>query len=248
MTNEDPAPIFLLFGASGAIGSALARRLSAQGAHLVLVGRRREPLVELADEVAGVPIEADARDFDQVAEVFSEAATLPGTLRGAVCCVGSILLKPAHLTSADDYQDTIATNLTAAFATVRSGARALRKQGGSIVLVSSAAASIGLPNHEAIAAAKAGIEGLARSAAATYAGSGIRVNAVSPGLIDSSLSQRIVGNPKALEASLALHAVKRPGRPDEVASIIEWLLGAESEWVTGQVWGVDGGLGTLKAR
>lgn len=248
MTNEDPAPIFLLFGASGAIGSALARRLSAQGAHLVLVGRRREPLVELADEVAGVPIEADARDFDQVAEVFSEAATLPGILRGAVCCVGSILLKPAHLTSADDYQDTIATNLTAAFATVRSGARALRKQGGSIVLVSSAAASIGLPNHEAIAAAKAGIEGLARSAAATYAGSGIRVNAVSPGLIDSSLSQRIVGNPKALEASLALHAVKRPGRPDEVASIIEWLLGAESEWVTGQVWGVDGGLGTLKAR
>ena len=248
MTNGDSAPIFLVFGASGAIGSALARRLSAQGAHLVLVGRRREPLVELADEVAGVPIEADARDFDQVAEAFSEASTLPGTLRGAVCCVGSILLKPAHLTSADDYQDTIATNLTAAFATVRSGARALRKQGGSIVLVSSAAASIGLPNHEAIAAAKAGIEGLARSAAATYAGSGIRVNAVSPGLIESPLSQRIVANPKALEASLALHGFKRPGRPDEVASIIEWLLGAESEWVTGQVWGVDGGLGTLKTR
>lgn len=248
MTAGDSTPIYLIFGASGAIGSAVARRLSAQGAHLVLVGRSREPLVELADEVAGVPIEADARDFEQVAEAFSEAESLPGILRGTVCCVGSILLKPAHLTSEADFQDTIATNLTSAFATVRSGARALRKQGGSIVLVSSAAASIGLPNHEAIAAAKAGIEGLARSAAATYAGSGIRVNAVSPGLIDSPLSQRIVGNPKALEASLALHAVKRAGRPDEVASIIEWLMGAESEWVTGQVWGVDGGLGTLKAR
>ncbi|MEM7356931.1 MAG: SDR family oxidoreductase, partial [Acidobacteriota bacterium] len=194
------------------------------------------------------PLELDARDFDQVADAFDEAKRLPGTLKGAANCVGSILLKPAHLTSAAEFENTLATNLGSAFATVRSAARAMRRSGGSVVLVSSAAASIGLANHEAIAAAKAGVEGLVRAAATTYAGSGIRVNAIAPGLVNSAMSRRIIENSKALETSLALHPLARVGRPDEIAGLIEWLLGTESDWVTGQVWGVDGGLATLKAR
>ena len=248
MNVASDAPNYLILGATGAVGSALARRLSERGAHVAVAGRRLDALEALADEIAGVPFELDARDFDQVAEVFQEVKRLPGTLSGAVNCVGSILLKPAHLTTAAEFDDTIATNLASAFATVRSAARAMRRGGGSVVLVSSAAASIGLANHEAIAAAKAGVEGLVRAAATTYAQANIRVNAVAPGLVDSTMSRRIIDNPRALETSLALHPLGRVGRPDEIAALIDWFLGPESDWVTGQVWGVDGGLATLKAR
>lgn len=248
MTENSDRPIHLILGASGAVGSALARRLAEQDALVVVAGRRLDALETLADEVAGVPLEVDARDFDQVADAFDEVKKLPGRLVGAVNCVGSILLKPAHLTSAADLDEVIRTNLFSAFATVRSASRLMRKGGGSIVLVSSAAASIGLANHEAIAAAKAAVEGLTRSAATTYSAAGIRVNAVAPGLVDSNMSRRIVDNPKALEASLALHPSGRVGQPEEIASLIHWLLGSESTWVTGQIWGIDGGLAGLKTR
>ncbi len=248
MEKDNKPPVYLVLGASGAVGSALARRLSERGARVIVAGRRVEALEALADEIAGVPLELDARDFEQVEEAFTEAKGLTGTLDGAVNCVGSILLKPAHLTTAAEFDDTIATNLASAFATVRSAARAMRRGGGSVVLVSSAAASIGLANHEVIAAAKAGVEGLVRSAAATYAQARIRFNAVAPGLVDSGMSRRIVDNPQALATSLAFHPLGRVGRPEDIASLIDWLLAAENNWVTGQVWGVDGGLAKLKAR
>jgi NAD(P)-dependent dehydrogenase (short-subunit alcohol dehydrogenase family) len=124
----------------------------------------------------------------------------------------------------------------------------MRSFGGSVVLMSSAAARIGLANHEAIAAAKAGIIGLTLSAAATYAAQGIRVNAVAPGLIDTPMTKRITSNETSLSASVAMHPLGRIGTPDEVAATIEWLLRPESSWITGQVIGVDGGLGVLKTR
>lgn len=136
----------------------------------------------------------------------------------------------------------------AAFALVRAAAPQMgRTGGGSIVLMSSAAGRIGLANHEAIAAAKAGVIGLTLSAAASYAARGVRVNAVAPGLVRTPLSARLVGNEASLKASEALHALGRIGEPDEVASLIDWLLGPQ-RWVTGQVFGIDGGLGTVRSR
>jgi NAD(P)-dependent dehydrogenase (short-subunit alcohol dehydrogenase family) len=121
-------------------------------------------------------------------------------------------------------------------------------KGGSVVLVSSAAARLGLANHEAIAAAKAGVIGLTLSAAATYAARGLRVNAVAPGLVRTPLTARITGSEAALKASTALHALGRIGEPEDVASAIAWLLDPAQSWVTGQVLGVDGGLATLRSR
>jgi NAD(P)-dependent dehydrogenase (short-subunit alcohol dehydrogenase family) len=123
----------------------------------------------------------------------------------------------------------------------------MMSSGGSIVLMSSAAARIGLPNHEAIAAAKAGIIGLVYSAAATYAARRVRVNAVAPGLVQTPLTEKITSNERSRGFSLALHPLGRLGEAADIASAIRWLLNPEQSWVTGQVLGVDGGLGTLKS-
>jgi len=245
MSEEATQPVIAILGAYGGIGSALAHQLIAKGQTVVLGGRDQQKLASLAAELDSSGIQVDGRDFDQVDQFLSGAAE-KGQLTGVVNCAGSVLLKPAHLTTRAEFDDVIETNLTTAFAVVRAGARQLRKQGGSIVLMSSAAAAVGLANHEAIGAAKAGVAGLAISAAASYASRNIRVNAVAPGLVDSGATRRIVENEKALEASLRLHPLGRIGRPEDVARLIAWLLDPENDWMTGQVIQLDGGLASLK--
>ena len=242
---NQPAPAVAIIGAGGGIGSALARRLAGDY-DLLLGGRREEPLAALAGELGCRFATVDAAEFDAT-EDFLRRAAESAPLAGVVNCAGSLLLKPAHLTTAADLEETLRANLSTAFATVRAAGRLMRRNGGSVVLLSSAAARIGLPNHEAIGAAKAAVAGLARAAAATYAPRGIRVNAVAPGLVDTPLAARIVGNEHALATSMRLHALRRPGRPEEIASLIAWLIGPDSTWVTGQVMSVDGGLAHLKA-
>ena len=117
-----------------------------------------------------------------------------------------------------------------------------------MLFFSSAAGRIGLANHEAIAAAKAGVIGLTLSAAATYAARGLRVNCVAPGLVHTKMSEKITSNPSAEAFSKALHPLGRLGTPDDIGALAALLLSEDSSWITGQVFGVDGGLGTLKTR
>ncbi len=242
-----PNPTYLLLGGAGGIGAATARRLVATGARVFLAGRSEEPLAALASELdAGFHV-ADLTTFDAVDQTFAAAIEHLGALSGVANLVGSIILKPAHLTREEEFHTTIAQNLTTAFATVRSAARHM-PQGGSVVLTATAAARHGLSNHEAIAAAKGGVISLARSAAATYAGKGLRVNVVAPGLVRTPMASRITASPAAEQASASMHALGRIGEPDDVAPAIVWLLGGESSWVTGQEIGVDGGLATLRSK
>lgn len=238
----------LIVGGGGGIGSAVARLLASNGHRLFLAGRNTARLDSVAAEIAADTATVDAADFASVDALADRATEALGGLTGIVCCAGSLLLKPAHSTSADDWQATLSANLTSAFACVRSAGRVLKPSGGSVVLVSSAAARIGLPNHEAIAAAKAGIIGLVKSAAATYARSKIRFNAVAPGLVKTPLAQGITSNEMAAKASVAMHPLGRLGEPADVARAITFLLDPANDWVTGQVLGVDGGLADLKAR
>jgi len=237
-----------ILGATGTIGSALARRLVHEGQPVLLVGRNEEKLSALGQELAQPFVLVDLTNSEQLEQALQAAADAHGGLHGLVNCVGSVLLKPAHATSDQDFRRVVETNLFTAFATVRAGARLLRERGGSIVLFASAAAEIGIANHEAIAAAKAGVIGLARSAAATYAPHNIRVNVVSPGLIRTELTRRIWESPASATASAQMHALGRLGEPEQVASLAAWLLAVENNWITGQVIGIDGGLGHVLPR
>ena len=238
----------LVIGAAGGIGSALVRRVVASGGKVFLAGRDATRLETLATEL-GMPWgTVEATDPDAIDALADRATSELGGLDGLANCAGSILLKPAHLTSAADWNATIATNLTSAFGCVRAGGRLMKGEGGSVVLVSSAAARVGLANHEAIAAAKAGIIGLVLSAAATYSKQKVRFNAVAPGLVRTPLSKGLLSSELAEKASVGMHPLGRLGEPDEVSAAIQWFLDPAQGWITGQVLGIDGGLADLRGR
>ncbi len=229
----------LIFGGNGDIGHATAKLLNENGWRVALASRAKDYTIKELDIEYYKSV--DVIDPEQVELVFKEFKDV--RIDAVINCVGSILLKPAHLTSHEDYLHTINTNLTSAFNVVRSSAKNCKKD-SSVVLMSSCAASIGLAYHEAISAAKAGVEGLVRSAAATYASKGIRFNAVAPGLVDTKLSKKITSSPQALASSEAMHALSRIGNVDDIASAIYFLI--SSSWITGEVIKVDGGLSTTK--
>jgi len=158
---------------------------------------------------------------------------------------GNIMLKSAAILTASDWQHTIEINLTTAFNVAHATTRLVKKD-CSLIFFSTAAAHLGLPNHEAIAAAKAGVEGLSKSIAASYAKQNIRSNVIAPGLIQSNLSAPIIKSEQGKALSLSLHGLNRLGEPDDIARMVVWLLNPENNWMTGEVFRIDGGLSTTK--
>jgi 3-oxoacyl-[acyl-carrier protein] reductase len=249
MSTHTDAPVTLVVGAAGGIGSATVRLLASGGHRLFLSGRDRSALDALASEVEAEGVATlDARDIVAVGGWVTEVVEQTGRIDGITNLAGSILLKPAHLTTPEEWSETIAANLTSAFAVIRAAAPRMREHGGSIVLAASAAAQTGIANHEAIAAAKGGIIAMVRSAAATYAGSGVRVNAVAPGLTRARMTAKMFDNEAQAEASRQMHALGRLGEPEDVAAVVAWLLDPTTTWVTGQTIGIDGGLGQVRTR
>ena len=242
---DNSGSTFIVLGATGGIGSELCRRPAADGPPPVRAARDVGPLKELPHELDAPYHAVDATEAGAVEELFSRTAGEHGPIAGAVNCVGAFLLKPAHMTTDEEFAHQISQNLTTAFNTVRAAAKNM-PDGGSVVLLSSVAARVGLANHEAVAAAKAGVSGLALSAAASYVARGLRFNVVSPGLVQTPMTEGVTRSETARRASLDLHPLGRLGEPGDVAGAIRFLLGPEADWITGQTFGVDGGLSTLR--
>jgi NAD(P)-dependent dehydrogenase (short-subunit alcohol dehydrogenase family) len=226
---------YLIIAASSSIGQALTSALTAQGDTVFTTARDKSKITP--------DLILDATDFDAVSDAFRMA----GIIDGVVNCSGSLLLKPAHSTTKKQYYEVIDSSLTTAFATVHAAGFSM-KQGGSVVLIASAAALVGLANHEAIAAAKAGIIGLAQSAAATYATNNLRFNVIAPGMVETPLTAQLTNNEIMLNASKSMHALGKIGKSKDIAQAILFLLNPSNDWITGQVIAVDGGLSRVRPK
>lgn len=234
--------VALITGAAGGLGKSIAAQLTEEGWSLVVVSREQERLQQAFGN-EHLQIVADCATVDGARQIIAEAVAAGMQPTALAHCAGNIRLGALHRMSEEDFKSCLDANLVSAFHTLAAFIGGLREASlpGSAVLVSSVAAQIGTPNHEAIAAAKAGIEGLARGAAATYAGNGIRVNVVAPGIMDSPATEKILGPIAAREAAARQYPLPGVGTTDELAELMAWLLSDRSKRVTAQVWSVDGG-------
>ena len=237
--------IALIPGAAGGLGRATSARLAARGVQVAAVSRSEERLAALD---AAAKIAADVSTADGAAQAVAACRDQLGVPTLLLHCPGSILLAPAHRTSEAQWRATISANLDSAFFTLRAWTAALleAKVAGAAVFVSTVAAQIGVANHEAVAAAKGGLEAMVRSAAASYAAQGLRINAVATGLMDTPLAAGLLRTDAIREASAKQYPLGGIGSADELASLIDWLLSDDARRVTGQVWTVDGGFTAIR--
>lgn len=238
--------VILLIGATGGIGSEIALKASEMGAKLILMARTKDKLEELNKKIeGGLAIAGDATNPDDLQKVVKETEEKYGHVDVLIHAVGSILLKPLHVLKQKEFEETLHINLISAFLAIKAVIRGMiRRRKGSIIIISSVAASKGLKNHEAISAAKGGLEAMIRSAAITYAPRGIRFNGIALGLVDTPLSEKakLTTNERALEASKKMHPLGRIGTPQDVVGAILYLAGDQSSWQTGTIIPVDGGM------
>ncbi|MFW5972640.1 MAG: SDR family NAD(P)-dependent oxidoreductase [Bacteroidota bacterium] len=235
---------YLIYGGSGGIGSEVARRLHARGDEVHLVGRDRDRLEALADELGAGLTLGDVREADLFARATEESG---GILSGLVYAVGTINLRSLQRLSPEDFMTDFQVNAMSAALAVQAAVPALKKSGrvASVVLFSSVAAQQGFPLHASIGMAKGAVSGLTLSLAAELAPR-VRVNAVAPSLTDTPLAHGIFAREQAVAAIAGQHAMQRLGAAGDIASLTTFLLSPEADWITGQIIGVDGGRSSLR--
>ncbi len=228
--------IFIV-GASSGIGHALAESLQAQGATLFTAGRTQPEGIRSTHML-----------WDVTKTPAAEALTqLPDTLHGIVYCPGTINLKPFQRLTVEDYRNDLEINVMGAVATIHACYAAIKKsKAGSIVLFSTVAAKLGMGMHSSVSVAKSAVEGLTKSLAAEFAPFNVRVNAVAPSLTDTPMAQFLLGDDNKRDAANKRHPLSRYGSPQDIAGMAAYLLSDQAAWITGQIIGVDGGMGSLK--
>ena len=233
---------YLIFGATGSIGSNLAKLMASKNQNVQLIGRDENGLNALSSELDCKYSVVDVLDEQSVKNLKNEFEGQE--IAGIAYCVGSIDLKPVRAVKKDDFMKCFDLNFFPMVETIKNFQDNLKKNKGSIVMFSTVAAQRGFTNHAIIASTKAAVEGLTVSLAAEFAPN-IRVNCVAPSLTKSKIAEPMLKNVAIAEGIAKAHPLKRLGEGRDSASLAKFLISDDSSWVTGQIIAVDGGRSKL---
>jgi len=231
---------YLIFGATGSVGSSLAEQLKNSGNDIHLVARNEDEVKVIADKLGCSYTIADVLEDGFIEKVKTDI----NEIKGMAYCVGSIDLKPLRMVTEADMNKCMKLNLYSAIEAIKGYQESLKKNKGSVVLFSTVAAQRGFTNHTIIASAKAAVEGLTVTLAAEFAPN-IRVNCIAPSLSKSKIAEPMLKNPAIAEGIAKAHPLKRLGEGKDSAALAKFLITEESSWITGQVIAVDGGRSKL---
>ena len=231
---------YLIFGATGSVGSSLAEQLKNSGNDIHLVARNENEVKAISEKLGCSYTVADVLDDGFIEKVKSDI----NDIKGIAYCVGSIDLKPLRMVTEADMNKCMKLNLYSAIEAIKGFQESLKKNKGSVVLFSTVAAQRGFTNHTIIASAKAAVEGLTVTLAAEFAPN-IRVNCIAPSLSKSKIAEPMLKNPAIAEGIAKAHPLKRLGEGKDSAALAKFLITEDSSWVTGQVIAVDGGRSKL---
>ena len=231
---------YLIFGATGSVGSSLAEQLKNSGNDIHIVARNEREVKAIAEKLGCSYTVADVLEDGFIEKVKSDISDV----KGVAYCVGSIDLKPLRMVTEADMNKCMKLNLYSAIEAIKGFQESLKKNKGSVVLFSTVAAQRGFTNHTIIASAKAAVEGLTVTLAAEFAPN-IRVNCIAPSLSKSKIAEPMLKNPAIAEGIAKAHPLKRLGEWKDSAALAKFLITEDSSWVTGQVIAVDGGRSKL---
>ena len=231
---------YLIFGATGSVGSSLAEQLKNSGSDIHLVARNEGEVKVIADKLGCSYTVADVLEDGFIEKVKTDI----NEIKGIAYCVGSIDLKPLRMVTEADMNKCMKLNLYSAIEAIKGYQESLKKNKGSVVLFSTVAAQRGFTNHTIIASAKAAVEGLTVTLAAEFAPH-IRVNCIAPSLSKSKIAEPMLKNPAIAEGIAKAHPLKRLGEGKDSAALAKFLITGESSWITGQIIAVDGGRSKL---
>ena len=231
---------YLIFGATGSVGSSLAEQLKNSGNDIHLVARNESEVKIIAEQLGCSYTVADVLEDGFIEKIKSDI----NDIKGIAYCVGSIDLKPLRMVTEADMNKCMKLNLYSAIEAIKGFQESLKKNKGSVVLFSTVAAQRGFTNHAIIASAKAAVEGLTVTLAAEFAPH-IRVNCVAPSLSKSKIAEPMLKNPTIAEGIAKAHPLKRLGEGKDSAALAKFLITEESSWITGQIIAVDGGRSKL---
>ncbi|MDB4083462.1 SDR family oxidoreductase [Candidatus Pelagibacter sp.] len=231
---------YLIFGATGSVGSSLAEQLKNSGNDIHLVARNEIEVKSIAEKLGCSYTVADVLEDGFIEKVKLDI----NEIKGVAYCVGSIDLKPLRMVTEADMNKCMKLNLYSAIEAIKGFQESLKKNKGSVVLFSTVAAQRGFTNHTIIASAKAAVEGLTVTLAAEFAPN-IRVNCIAPSLSKSKIAEPMLKNPAIAEGIAKAHPLKRLGEGKDSAALAKFLITEESSWITGQIIAVDGGRSKL---
>ena len=231
---------YLIFGATGSIGSSLAEQMVNSGFNVHLVGRSETETKNISDKLGCTFTIANVLENDFIEKVKNDISEV----KGVAYCVGSIDLKPLRMVTEEDFNKCMKLNLYSAVEVIKGYQESLKKNKGSVVLFSTVAAQRGFTNHAIIASTKAAVEGLTVSLAAEFAPN-IRVNCIAPSLTNSKIAEPMLKNKALADGIAKAHPLKRLGEGKDSAALAKFLITDDSSWVTGQIIAVDGGRSKL---